>query len=304
MRVLVVGAGATGGYFGGRLLEKGEDITFLVRPKRKAQLDQDGLVIHSIHGDLTLPVKTIIQGQPADPFDLVILATKAYHLEETLSNLDPYVGENTTILPLLNGIRHFEILKQRYDTGKIMGGLCFIESTLTSSGHINQYSKGHNFIFGEFDGHSIHRSEAINQLFSGAKFTFSHSKSINLEIWKKYIFISTMSGMTSLVRGSIGTLWNTPNGEEIYKRLLKEIISIAHSQEPSIQPEEVYLSSLQLAQKLPHSMKSSMSRDIEKGFPIETEHFHGHLLKIKPKHLDTPVLETIYTALSAYQPTS
>lgn len=301
MRVLVVGAGAVGGYFGGRLVEKGEDVTFLVRQKRQEQLSHSGLVIKSVHGDANLDVQTITYGQSAEPFDLILLSVKAYHLPDVLSSLDPYVSSNTTILPLLNGFAHFPILQERYGKERVLGGLCIIESTVNAEGHIEQYSKFHDLIYGEWSEQTNKRMEHLAKLFTGANLKATHSTQISLDVWKKYIFITTMSGMTSLVRGSIGTVWDTPTGEQTYRRLAQEIIQIAQSQEPRLEFEEVYQQVMQRSLQLPPSMKSSMSRDIEKWQPIETDHFHGYLLQVKPDNLQAPTLETVYTALSAYQ---
>lgn len=301
MRVLVVGAGAVGGYFGGRLVEKGEDVTFLVRPKRQEQLRRDGLVIKSIHGNAQLDVHTITYGESADPFDLILLTVKAYHLAEVLSSLDPYISLNTTILPLLNGFAHFPVLQERYGKERVLGGLCFIESTVNAEGHIEQYSRIHDLVYGEWSEQPNIQMELLEKLFSGANLRATHSTQISIDVWKKYIFISAMSGMTSLVRGSLGTIWNTPTGEQTYHRLTKEIIQIAQSQEPRLPLEEVYQQVIQSSLQQPPSMKSSMSRDIEKGQPIETDHFHGYLLQVKPDSVQAPTLETVYTALSAYQ---
>lgn len=301
MRVLVVGAGAVGGYFGGRLVEKGENVTFLVRPKRQEQLRLDGLVIKSVHGDAQLDVQTITYGQCADPFDLILLSVKAYHLPEVLSSLDSYVSSNTTILPLLNGFAHFPVLQNRYGKERVLGGLCFIESTINAEGHIEQYSQIHDLVYGEWNEQASSRMVTLQRLFANANLRATHSTQISLDVWKKYIFIATMSGMTSLVRGSLGTIWDTPTGEQTYRRLAQEIIQIAQGQEHRLQFKEVYQQVIKRSLQQPISMKSSMSRDIEKGNPIETDHFHGYLLQIKPNEIQAPTLEAIYTALSAYQ---
>ncbi|TCP69483.1 ketopantoate reductase family protein [Baia soyae] len=303
MRVLVVGAGAVGGYFGGRLFEKGADVTFLVRPKRQEQLNREGLILKSVHGDATLAVPTITYGQSTKPFDLIILSVKAYHLTDVLTSLDPYVSSNTAILPLLNGFAHFPILQERYGKEKILGGLCVIESTVNAKGHIEQYSPFHDLVYGEWSGQASKRMDQMADLFSGVACNVTQSPQIGLDVWKKYVFISTMSGMTSLTRSSIGTIWNTPTGEQTYRKLAQEIIQIAQSQEPQLDFDEVYQQVMKRSLHLHESMKSSMSRDIEKGQPIETDHFHGYLLGVKPEQMEAPTLETVYTALSAYQAT-
>ncbi|MCK7605433.1 hypothetical protein L3V64_003480 [Geobacillus stearothermophilus] len=138
MRVLVVGAGAVGGYFGGRLLEKGVDVTFLVRERRKRELEERGLVIRSVHGDAVLAPKLIAAGERTEPFDLVVFSNKAYHLAGAIADAKPYVGETTMILPLLNGMAHMDVVRESFGDDKVLGGLCFIETTLNEKGEIVQ----------------------------------------------------------------------------------------------------------------------------------------------------------------------
>jgi 2-dehydropantoate 2-reductase len=302
MKILVVGAGAVGGYFGGRLVEKGEDVTFLVRERRKRQL-ANGLTIHSVKGDAHFPVQTLVADELREPFDLVILTTKAYHLDDVLPTLSRYIGDKTVVLPLLNGIAHFERLKGTFGAEKVIGGLVFIESTLNSKGEVEHYSENHRLVFGEFDGQITERIQKISDAFAGANFHAVASEQINNEIWKKYIFISAMAGMTCLTQSSIGPILASPYGEENYSRLVREICAIGASQEPTLDAD-VWEQTMNRVRSLPAPMKSSMLRDMEKGLPIETEHFHGTLLRLAPPDLDTPLLKTVYSTLSIYQPSN
>ncbi|SFI67590.1 ketopantoate reductase family protein [Thermoflavimicrobium dichotomicum] len=300
MRVLVVGAGGVGGYFGGRLVQKGVDVTFLVRPRRKQQLDQEGLIIHSVHGNASLRVKTLQAGDKSDPFDLILLSVKAYHLDEALHSLHPYVSKNTTILPLLNGISHLDKLKQMFGEPFVLGGLCFIESTLNQNGHIEHYSPQHDLVYGELDGEYSDRIKKIEQLFAGANLNAYASRHIIKRMWHKYIFISAMSGITSLTRSSLGPILTSPYGKEVLERLLHEIIAIAKTQEPSIDPD-IDLQIMKTVTEISPTFKSSMQRDLEKGLPIETDHLHGTLLRLAPENLDAPLLKTVYSTLMIYE---
>ncbi len=301
MRILVVGAGAIGGYYGGRIVESGADVTFLVRQKRQKQLE-NGLVIHSTKGGAHFPVQTIVAGDKADSFDLIIITTKAYHLADLLPELKPYVSKETTILPLLNGIAHYKVLQETFGQDTVLGGLCFIESTLNTQGEVEHYSPYHRLVFGEFDGRYSDRIQLIEQQFSGANFQAELSSEINKEIWKKYILISTMAGMTCLMRSSMGPILETNYGKETYGALLREICTIALNQEPTLDPK-VWDQTMDRALSMPPTMKSSMLRDMEKGLPIETEHFHGTLLHLAPSDLATPLLKAVYSTLSIYHQT-
>lgn len=300
MRVLVVGAGAMGGYFGGRLAEKGEDVTFLVRPGRQQQLKETGLVIKSVHGDFRSPVNTITSGDPCEPFDLVLLAVKAYHLDGAVPSIKPYIHEQTMILPLLNGIRHMETLWQHFPEKNVLGGLGFIETTLNQRGEIEQYSAIHDIVFGEWDETETSRIKQVEKLFQGAKMGARSSRKIQLEMWKKYLFISAMSGMTCLMRSSIGPILSSPYGRETYQAFLDELYSVAVLREPRLSsdlPEKILANTA----RLEPTMKSSMLRDMEKGLPIETDHFHGTLIEWAQKGQKLPILKAVYSALSIYQ---
>jgi 2-dehydropantoate 2-reductase len=300
MRILILGAGAVGGYFGGRLVEKGEDVTFLVRPKRKQQLNENGLVTHSTHGDFSAPVQTLSPGDHAEPFDLIILGVKAYHLEQALPSLTPYVGENTAILPLLNGITHLQVLKETFGEEKVLGGLCFIETTLNEKGEIEQYSSAHDLVFGELDGTDSPRVKRILSHLSGTRAKVRTSDHILREMWNKYIFISTFSGITSLMKSSIGPILDAPYGKEVTRRLLSEIVTIAKTQQSDLD-EKIEEKVFAILQQIEPTMKSSMLRDTEKGHAVEADHLQGSLIQMAPEGMDLPMLKTVYNALKVYE---
>jgi 2-dehydropantoate 2-reductase len=301
MKILVIGAGAVGGYFGGRLLEKGEDVTYLVREGRQKQLQDLGLDIESIHGNVLLHPKTILAGEEAGPFDVILLTTKSYHLDGAIKDIRPYVKEETVILPLLNGISHFETLDKEFGLGKVIGGLCFIESTLDSKGRIIQTSPSHDFVFGERNGEKTERIMKIADAFSGTKANFRLSENINQDLWHKYMFISTMSGITTLMRQPIGPIRETESGNHTIKRLQSEIFKIMKSVDAPIVEEIESMQMKQIA-GLGYTMKSSMQRDMEKLAQVEVEHLHGYLLDIAQREkIDVPVLEAVYANLKIYQ---
>src|SRR5690606_12276361 len=156
MRILILGAGGTGGYFGGRLAQAGIDVTFLVRANRAAQLERDGLVIRSPLGDAALPVAHVTaEALPAlareRPFDLVILSCKAYDLDGSIDAIAPAVGAGTTVMPILNGLRHYAALDARFGRDAVLGGLCFISATKADDGDLVQLDKPARLTLGERD---------------------------------------------------------------------------------------------------------------------------------------------------------
>jgi len=295
LRILVAGAGAVGGYFGGRLAEKGEDITFLLRPERKSLIDRQGLTIDSIHGNYCAPVKTISREDTDQQYDLIILAAKAYQFPAMLDDIALLVGENTRILPLLNGYAHYEVLINRWGE-QVLGGLCFIESTLGTAGEIRQTSPQHRITLGNFKGNG-EREQEIAQHLSGANFDFVLSDQIMLEIWTKYTYITCLAGMTSLMRAPLGAIRDDAGGWQIFQRLGAEVTTIAAQAGFPVDSCKDRL--LELARTNHAGLKSSMQRDMEKGLPVEADHLHGYLLALAQRQgsnpaAEYPILSTIY----------
>lgn len=303
MRFLIVGAGAIGGYFGGRLAQKGEDVTFLVRPQKRKQLEETGLHVKSIHGDLHTPIRMLTSGEAAEPFDCIILSVKAYHLEQAQQDIAPYVGKNTLLLPLLNGYQHFASLKKAFGEKNVLGGLCFIETTLDQEGTIIQTSPRHDIVFGEWKGGISERTTILLRHLDKAGFTAILSKNIQRDIWQKYIFISSMSGITTLMGKAVGPILATPQARLVYERLVQEIVSIARNSGAPVD-EEMEARTLKTMKSLHPEMKSSMQRDMEKGLPVETDHLHGSLLALTSSEQGLyPVLEAVYGRLKVYEAT-
>jgi 2-dehydropantoate 2-reductase len=301
MRILMVGAGAVGGYFGGRLLEKGEDVTFLIRENRKKQLSQHGLRIESVNGNVTLEPKTIVTGEKVEPFDVVILSTKAYHLESVVNDISSYIGETTMILPVLNGISHIDLLKERFGAENVIGGLCFIETTLDENGIIHQSSPFHDLVFGELNGEQTERISKLQQVTSDTKANFRASNNIMKELWHKYLFITMLSGITTLTRSPVGPILEANGGLDLVRNLGVELTEIARKINAPI-ASDYEETIVQRISQMGYKMKSSMQRDIEKGLPVEADHLQGHLYQLAKEHQVTvPLLQTIYTNLKVYE---
>src|SRR5215469_16190632 len=205
MKILMVGAGATGGYFGGRLLEAGQDVTFLVRAKRAESLARTGLVIRSATGDATAPSPTTIQANALrEPFDLIIVSCKAYHLPQVIDDMAPAVGPQTTILPVLNGMRHLDLLDARFGAERVLGGQCVIAATLDADGAVRHLNTSHSLTFGERDGSRSARVERIAQAMAGARFEPRLSTTILQDMWDKWVFLASLAGITCLMRAAVG----------------------------------------------------------------------------------------------------
>jgi 2-dehydropantoate 2-reductase len=302
MKILIVGAGAIGGYFGGRLIEKGEDVTFLVREKRKQELEKYGLLAESVHGEMQISApKTLQAGESADAFDVILLSTKAYHLEGAIRDIRPYTGSKTLILPLLNGIAHMAQLTDAFGEDNVLGGLCFIETTLGENGKVIQTSPVHDLVFGERSGEKTERILKLQETFSGTKANFRLSENIEQEMWHKYLFISTLSGVTSLFRSPIGPIREQSFGLNSIKEVLKEASAIMRGLGAPL-ADGIEEAQVKKIHEMGYEMKSSLQRDMEKEQAIEADHFFGYLLeKAELLDLDAPVLGAIYANLQVYE---
>jgi 2-dehydropantoate 2-reductase len=305
MRILVVGAGAIGGYFGGRLVEAGRDATFLVRPRRAAELASSGLVIKSAGGDLTVsaPATVLANGLSA-PFDLILLSCKAYDLDDAIASFAPAVGPATAVLPLLNGMRHLDELDARFGRERVLGGHCYIAATLDESRAIVHLNNDHELSFGERDGARSDRIDAIADAMAGVVFKARASEQILQEMWEKWVFLATLAGSTCLMRAAIGDIVTSPGGRDFVLGLLEECRAIAQANRhpPRDAFMERYRASLTAQGS---SLTASMLRDIERGAAIEADHIVGDLIRRRSEgsslRRDVSLLGVTYAHLKAYE---
>lgn len=301
MRILVVGAGAIGGYFGGRLKDAGRDVTFLVRAQRAAQLAKTGLVIRSSFGDVNLPAPPTVTAETLrEPFDLILLSCKAYDLASAVDLFAPAVGAQTAILPLLNGMGHMDFLAARLGAGAVLGGQCVISVTLDADGRILHLNDTHGLSFGEQDGAKSARAEAIAAALAGARFELRLSTEILQEMWEKWVLIATMAGITCLMRAAVGDIVAADAGD-LALALLDECSAIAAAS--GFAPRQAITARNRTMLTTPGStFAASMLRDIERGAPIEADHIVGDLLRRgEAKQIDHALLRIAYAHLRAYE---
>jgi 2-dehydropantoate 2-reductase len=301
MRILVVGAGSTGGYFGGRLAEAGRDVTFLVRAERGAFLRANGLQVLSPHGDFTLRPQLVTAGHIAGPFDVVLLTVKAYSLDAALDDLAPAVGPGTMILPVLNGMKHLDVLAARFGEEAVVGGVCKVATTIDDQGRIVQLTGLHDLAYGEMSGAPSSRTMQLDAVMQGAGFEARLSRTIEREMWEKWILLATLGGVTCLMRGPIGEIVAAPGGAPFVLRFLEEVVSVvtAVGHPPS---EDFLTSARRLLTEEGSTQASSMYRDLQNGRPIEADQIIGDLLaRARSVDVAIPLLAAAYTHLSIYQ---
>jgi 2-dehydropantoate 2-reductase len=301
MRILVVGAGAIGGYFGGRMLAAGRDVTFLVRTRRASQLVKTGLVIRSPFGDANVPAPpTVTADALRAPFDLILLSCKAYDLESAAASFAPAVGANTAILPLLNGMAHIDFLTARFGGAAVLGGQCQISTTLDAEGQVHHLNDLHLLSFGELDGSITPRAERIAAILGDSGFESRLSKAILLEMWEKWLLIAAVAGITCLMRASVGDIV-AADAVSLTTALLDECTAIAGSY--GFPPRPAFMERIRTMVTTPGStFAASMLRDIEHNAPIEADHIVGDLLRRgEAKQCDVLLLRIAYAHLKAYE---
>jgi len=302
MRVLVVGAGAIGGYFGGRLLQAGRDITFLVRPRRAAELASAGLVIKSPNGDVTLKNPPAVQADALkEKFDVVLLSCKAFDLDDAIQSFAPAVGPNTSIIPLLNGMLHLKVLDEKFGRDRVLGGLCAIAATLNEQREVVQLQPMNSLNFGERDGKMTDRVRAIADIFASGKFGSVASENVMQEMWEKWVFLASLAASTSLMRAPVGSILAAPGGRDFLLGILDECSAIAKAAGHA--PRAPFLErthGMLTTERSP--LTASMFRDIKAGARVEADHVIGDLIaRADAARIPVPKLRTAYTHLKAYE---
>jgi 2-dehydropantoate 2-reductase len=302
MRILVVGAGAIGGYFGGRLLQSGADITFLVRPKRAGELASAGLVIRSPDGDVTLKNPRTVQADALkEHFDVVLLSCKAYDLDDAIVSFAPAVGPDTAIIPLLNGMKHLDVLDAKFGRERVLGGLCAIAATLNEKREVVHMQPLKSLTFGERAGGSSERARAIFEIFQRGNFNAALSENIAQDMWEKWVFLASLAASTSLMRAPVGVILAAPGGKDFLLGMLDECSAIAAA--AGYAPTGPFfqrVSGMVTSEGSP--MTASMYRDLKQGLPVEADHVIGDLVaRADSAKVPVPRLRIAYMHLKAYE---
>jgi 2-dehydropantoate 2-reductase len=301
MRLLIVGAGSTGGYFGGRLAQAGRDVTFLVRPARVAQLREAGLRIVSPHGDATLHPQLVTADGIQRTYDAVLLTVKGFQLEAALADLAPAIGPETMILPVLNGMRHMDLLAERFAPRNVVGCALKVATILDDDGRVIQLAPLQDLAYGELDGTVTERIQALHRCMQGAGFDARLSAVIRREMWEKWLLLASLGAITCLMRCSIGEVEAAPGGVAFALALVEEVVAIVKA--VGTPPSDEFLATARKQLTARGSpLTSSMYRDLEKGRPIEVEAIVGDLVaRGHAAGVPTPLLAAAYAHLSVYQ---
>ena len=301
MRVLVIGAGALGGYYGACLVRAGRDVTFLVRGTRAEQLRLNGLQVVSPHGDFAVQPRIVLTKDLKEPFDVVLVGVKAYSLDDAMTQFAPAVGPSTLILPILNGLKHVDALAARFGAARVLGGLANVSAGLDADGRVVQFMANQTIVFGEVEGALSARALALEGLLDVPGIDVRASEAIMQDMWEKFVQLSTLAGITCLMRASIGDILAVPNGEQSIFRLFAECCAVATAS--GFEPRAPFIEfDRKLFTTLDSPLKASMLRDIERGSVTESEHILGDMAnRARALGIDTPLLDLARAHVAAYE---
>ena len=301
MRILCLGAGAIGGYFGGRLVEGGTEVDFLVRENRQRQLAAGGLRIESRFGNCSVSVRAVTSAQAKGPYDIVLLTCKAYDLSNAIATIDPFVGPKTAVLPLLNGVAHMDQLNDKFGDGRVLGGVAKIAATLSPDGIIRHLNDWRYITFGEQNGEMSARVEALKAAFDKTSVIASAVPNIMQTMWEKIVHLSTVAGMTCAMRANVGEIARTADGTEMMIQLLERNAEIAAREGHA--PSDTFLAEYrQLFNDQSSTYAASMLRDIQRNGAVEADHILGFMLAKARQHgVDPSLHRFIYVHLQAYE---
>ena len=298
MNIVVIGAGGVGGYFGGKLAKAGYDVTFMVRGKTLEAIKTNGLIVKSIDGNFTVHPKVTDNYNDISNPDLVILATKSWQIEGISEQLKPVIGEETMVLPLQNGADNADRLRNILPHKNVLAGLCKIVSKIESPGVITHFGYEPEIIFGEYDDAKTERIQQVKAAFEKAGFKNTLSDNIHLDIWKKFLFIATISGMGAITRAPFGAMREDENIRQLIYQTANEIMAIANAKGIALTNEHVEMA-MAIIDRMEYDTTASMQRDFMAGRPSELQNFNGYIVEQgKLLHVSTPINRFTYYCLS------
>ena len=300
MKILMVGAGGIGGYFGAQLIRAGADITFLLRPTRKALIDANGLTIETPADTFTLRVPTVSAEALRPDYDLIVFAPKAYDLDDTLQSVAG-ASSRGFILPLLNGMDHMQVLDQRFGRERVLGGVAHIAAMITPSGSVKRMSDLHMLTVGSRAPAQETIARAFHALCEKTPFDHAYSDNIEQSLWDKWVFLASLAAMTTLFHAGVGRIVATPFGHELNLQTYAECCEVAARCGFPIDEQVRIKASTQLT--LPGSgFTASMLRDMASGQRTEHEHILGGMIRRGQAHgLPCTLLKTAYTHIAVAQ---
>ena len=299
MKFAIFGTGGVGGYFGGRLAQAGEDVTFIARGNHLSVIQQTGLSVDSIRGDFVVnPAKAADSTESVGDVDVVILAIKGWQLDDAILQMKPLIGDATVIVPLLNGIEHMEALVNAFGSEHVLGGVCRISAFIADAGHIKHVGIDPFIAFGELNREMSERVSKLYDVFKNISgVTVEESGNIELAMWEKYLLISALSGVGAVTRSPVGMFRSIPETRAMFRRALEEVVLVSNSRGVGLTEKSVQAVMDRIDQTQPDTM-ASMQKDVLAGRPSELESQTGALVRMaRAATVSVPTHEFIYATL-------
>ena len=298
MKILIMGTGGVGGYYGGLLAQQGNDVTFIARGAHLFAIRHEGLKVNSVHGDFTIsPANATDEPINVGPVDLILFCVKAYSTDEAAQAIRPAVGLHTTVLSLQNGIDAAERIGKVIGPEHVLGGATWLSSAVEAPGHIKQVSQFRRVVLGELDGARSERIQLVYEVLKNTGITVEISEDILKILWTKFVFISSVSSLGSLTRLPMGEYRSVPETRAMLTGLMREVEALARAQRIELDGDVVQKSLDFMDSAAPH-IKASMQLDVESGHRTELEAMVGVIgRKGRELNVPTPVADLIYASL-------
>jgi len=299
MKICIYGAGAVGGYFGGRLAQAGNDVTFIARGSHLQAIAAHGLQVTSICGDFAVhPARATDQPERVGPVDVVLCCVKSWQVADAAEKMRPLIAPQTIVIPLQNGVEAHTVLSKTIDNRHILPGLCKLITKVAAPGQIHHMGADPYLAFGEVDGRLSDRARKVAEVFAGADGMSVHlSRDIFAQLWRKFMLIAPLSGMGAVTRMAIGVFRSLPETRAMLVDSIREVYAVAIANGVAIE-EKAIGDTMDFIDQLPPEGTASMQRDIMAGRPSELEEQNGAVVRYGKKGgIQTPINRFIYQSL-------
>jgi 2-dehydropantoate 2-reductase len=300
MKIAAIGAGGVGGYFGARLLQGGQDVSFLARGRHLAALKKDGLTVNSPLGAAKLKIKVFERPEQIGPVDVVMFAVKLWDTESAAESLRPIVGENTMVIPFQNGVESIDRLKKILPEKSVMGGSAYIASRIGAPGVIEHIGTMARLQFGPVVPSQRRAAEKFLSACMAAKINAELTDDIVRANWEKFVFLAALSSATGVSRAPIGVVRADPDLRWLFEQAMRETWQVGRARGVKL-PDDFIETRMKFAKTLPHEMKASMLHDLEAGGRLEAPWLCGAVARMaRESGVDAPVNRAVYAALKPY----
>jgi 2-dehydropantoate 2-reductase len=298
MKIVIMGAGGVGGYYGGLLAQAGHDVVFIARGAHLKAIQDQGLKVKSVLGDFSVPpVRAIDRPSGAEIADLVIVATKTYHTDEAAQAIKPMVGTNTVVVSLQNGVDAVERIGKVLGKEHLLGGATWLSAAVEAPGVIGHYSQFRRIVLGEMNGRITPRAEAVAEALRRTPATVELVGNIQQVLWTKFVFISSVSALGGLTRVAMGAYRHLSEARAVLTEVMSEVAAVARAQGVDL-GEDIITKSLAFIDAAAEDLKPSMQRDIEAGRMSELESMIGVVVRLgRELGVPTPVMRFAYAML-------